>query len=40
VIALTNGFVIERLADEQSAPDDLFARSIAALLRGFSRPSS
>ena len=36
MIALANGFAIERLADPPAAPDELFAHAIAALLRGFS----
>src|SRR6266516_5279863 len=40
LIALANGFTIERLADPQAAPDELFAHAIAATLRGFShRPA-
>jgi AcrR family transcriptional regulator len=38
LIALANGFTIERLADPRAAPDELFAHAIAATLRGFSRP--
>jgi AcrR family transcriptional regulator len=38
LIALANGFTIERLADPDHAPDELFAHALAALLRGFSRP--
>jgi AcrR family transcriptional regulator len=38
LIALANGFTIERLADPPAAPDELFAHAIAATLRGFSRP--
>lgn len=38
MIALANGFTIERLADPQAAPDELFAHALAATLRGFSRP--
>lgn len=38
LIALANGFTIERLADPQAAPDELFAHALAATLRGFSRP--
>jgi AcrR family transcriptional regulator len=37
LIALANGFAIERLADPAAAPDELFAHAIAAILRGFSR---
>ena len=37
LIALANGFAIERLADPTAAPDELFAHAIAAILRGFSR---
>lgn len=40
VIALTNGFAIERLADPEAAPDELFAHAIAAIIRGSSRPAS
>jgi AcrR family transcriptional regulator len=36
LIALANGFAIERLAEPTAAPDELFAHAIAALLRGFS----
>jgi len=36
LIALTNGFAIERLADPDAAPDEFFAHAIAALVRGFS----
>ncbi|HEY3034579.1 MAG TPA: TetR family transcriptional regulator C-terminal domain-containing protein, partial [Streptosporangiaceae bacterium] len=40
LIALANGFTIERLADPDAAPDELFAHAIAAILRGFSdRPA-
>jgi AcrR family transcriptional regulator len=40
LIALANGFAIERLADPTAAPDELFAHAIAAVLRGFSnRPA-
>jgi AcrR family transcriptional regulator len=39
LIALTNGFTIERLADPTAAPDELFAHAVAALVRGFSRPA-
>jgi AcrR family transcriptional regulator len=39
LIALTNGFAIERLADPSAAPDEVFAHAIAALVRGFSRPA-
>jgi AcrR family transcriptional regulator len=38
LIALANGFAIERLADPQAAPDELFAHALAAILRGFARP--
>ena len=38
LIALANGFTIERLADPPAAPDELFAHALAATLRGFSRP--
>jgi AcrR family transcriptional regulator len=38
LIALANGFTIERLADPDAAPDELFAHAIAAILRGFSNP--
>jgi AcrR family transcriptional regulator len=38
LIALANGFTIERLADPAAAPDELFAHALAATLRGFSRP--
>jgi len=40
LIALTNGFTIERLADPEVAPDELLAHSLAALVRGFSQPPS
>jgi hypothetical protein len=36
LIALANGFAIERLADPTAAPDELFAHAVAALIRGFS----
>jgi AcrR family transcriptional regulator len=36
VIALFNGFAIERLADPQAAPDELLAHAVAATLRGLS----
>jgi AcrR family transcriptional regulator len=39
VIALTNGFAIERLADPEAAPDELFAHAIAGIIRGLSRPT-
>src|SRR6266704_212783 len=40
LIALANGFAIERLANPAAAPDELFAHAIAAILRGFShRPA-
>jgi AcrR family transcriptional regulator len=38
LIALANGFTIERFADPDAAPDELFAHAIAAILRGFSNP--
>jgi AcrR family transcriptional regulator len=38
LIALANGFTIERFADPDAAPDELFAHAIAATLRGFSNP--
>jgi AcrR family transcriptional regulator len=38
LIALVNGLTIERLADPQAAPDELFAHAIAAVVRGFTRP--
>ena len=38
LIALVNGLTIERLADPQAAPDELFAHAIAAVVDGFSRP--
>jgi AcrR family transcriptional regulator len=38
LIALTNGFAIEQLADPDAAPDELFAHAIAAMFRGFSNP--
>jgi AcrR family transcriptional regulator len=38
LIALSNGFAIERLANPDAAPDELFAHAIAAILRGFSGP--
>jgi len=38
LIAMVNGLTIERLADPQAAPDELFAHAIAAVVRGFSRP--
>ena len=34
LIALANGFVIERLANPDAVPDDLFGHAIGALLRG------
>src|SRR6266571_3576735 len=37
LIALANGFTIERLADPEAAPDELFVHAIVATLRGFSR---
>jgi AcrR family transcriptional regulator len=37
LVALTNGFTIERLADPDVAPDELLAHSLAALVRGFSQ---
>jgi AcrR family transcriptional regulator len=40
LIALANGFTIERLADPQAAPDELFAHALAAILRGFSHQSA
>jgi AcrR family transcriptional regulator len=40
LIALANGFTIERLADPAAAPDELFAHAIAAIVRGFTaRPT-
>jgi AcrR family transcriptional regulator len=36
LIALVNGLTIERLADPEAAPDELFAHAIAAIVRGFS----
>lgn len=40
LIALANGFAIERLANPAAAPDELFAHALAAILRGFShRPA-
>jgi hypothetical protein len=33
-------FTIERLADLQVAPDELFAHALAAILRGFSHQSA
>jgi AcrR family transcriptional regulator len=40
LIALANGFTIERLADPAAAPDELFAHGIAAIIRGFAnRPA-
>jgi AcrR family transcriptional regulator len=38
VIALANGFTIERLADPDAAPDELFAQALAAILRGLFNP--
>jgi AcrR family transcriptional regulator len=38
LIALANGFTIERLADPGAAPDELFAQAIAAIVRGFTGP--
>jgi AcrR family transcriptional regulator len=38
LIALVNGLTIERLADPEAAPDELFAHAIAAVVSGFSRP--
>jgi AcrR family transcriptional regulator len=40
LIALANGFTIERLADPDAAPDELFAHALAAILRGFSHQSA
>src|SRR6266545_310190 len=40
LIALANGFAIESLADPTAAPDELFAHAIAAIVRGFTRPSA
>jgi AcrR family transcriptional regulator len=37
MIALFNGFAIERLADPDAAPDELLAHAVAALLRGSSK---
>jgi AcrR family transcriptional regulator len=40
VIALFNGFTIERFADPNAAPDELLAHALAATLRGFAdRPT-
>ncbi len=40
LIALANGFTIERLADPDAAPDELLAHAIAAIVRGFTgRPT-
>jgi AcrR family transcriptional regulator len=36
LIAFCNGFTIERLADPEAAPDELYAQTIAAILRGLS----
>lgn len=36
LIALFNGFAIERLADPDAAPDELLAHAVAAVLRGAS----
>jgi AcrR family transcriptional regulator len=36
LIALFNGFTIERLADSAAAPDELLAHATAAIVRGFS----
>jgi hypothetical protein len=38
LIALANGFTIERLADPAAVPDELFAHALAAILSGFSSP--
>jgi AcrR family transcriptional regulator len=38
VIALFNGFAIERLADPTAAPDELLAHAVAAIFRGLTRP--
>jgi AcrR family transcriptional regulator len=37
LITFCNGFTIERLADPEAAPDELYAQAVAAILRGFSR---
>jgi AcrR family transcriptional regulator len=37
LIALANGYAIERLADPDNAPDELLAHALAAVLRGLSR---
>jgi AcrR family transcriptional regulator len=37
ILALFNGFAIERLADPEAAPDELLAHALAAILRGFAR---
>ncbi len=37
LIALANGYAIERLADPDNAPDELRAHALAAVLRGLSR---
>ena len=34
LIALANGFAIERLANPAAVPDDLFGHAMGALLRG------
>jgi AcrR family transcriptional regulator len=41
VIALFNGFTVERLADPAQAPDEVLAHALAAILRGFAaKPTS
>jgi AcrR family transcriptional regulator len=37
LIALFNGFTIERLADPRAAPDEILAHATAAILKGFAR---
>src|SRR5918995_3188534 len=38
LIALFNGYAIERLADPEAAPDELLAHATTAVLRGLSHP--
>jgi AcrR family transcriptional regulator len=38
LIALFNGYAIERLADPDAAPDELLAHATTAILRGLSHP--
>ena len=39
LIALFNGYAIERLADPEAAPDELLAHATTAVLRGLSHPA-